>query len=145
MSSQTDHGARGLDTNVLVRYIMQDDPEQYEHARAFIEDDLTADAPGLVHPVALCEVVWALRQIYKVPVPEVVGALRLVLSVRTLRVLAETSVREAVDLYEAHGADFADALLSVEYTDAGTGLVTFDRTASRLPGARRLGASEAPL
>lgn len=137
--------ARGLDTNVLVRYLVQDDPVQYEHARAFVEDELTPEAPGLVHPVALCEVVWALRQVYKVPAPEIAGALRLLLSVRTLQVLSEGLVREALDLYEAHGADFADALLAAAYNDAGTGLVTFDKGASRLPGARRLGAVEAPL
>lgn len=137
--------ARGLDTNVLVRYLVGDDPEQAEHARVHIEDTLTPEAPGLVHPVALCETVWALRQIYKVPVPEIVGALRLLLSIRTLHVMNADAVRRAVDLYESSGADFADALLVVEYQDAGTGLATFDRAASKLPGARRLGAAEATL
>lgn len=130
---------RGLDTNVLLRYVVQDDAEQYEHARAFIEDVLTADAPGLVHPVALCEFVWALRQVYKVPRPEIVNALRILLSVRTLRVLSDAAVREAVDRYAGGTADFADALLTVEYESVGTGLVTFDRAASKLPGARLLG------
>ena len=131
--------ARGLDTNVLVRYLVGDDPDQYEHARALVEDDLTPEAPGLVHPVALCELVWVLRSVYDVPKGEIVEALRLVLSVRTLRVLDEPAVRAALDLYEAHAADFADALLSVEYREAGTGLATFDRHASRLPGGSRLG------
>lgn len=136
--------ARGLDTNVLARYLLQDDPEQYEHARALVEDGLTPDDPGLVHPVALCELVWVLRQVYKVPKPEVVRALRLVLSVRTLRVLDGAAVREALALYAdpegRHGADFADCLLSVQYRAGGTGLATFDRGASRLPGATRLGS-----
>ena len=130
---------RGLDTNVLARYLLADDPEQYEHARAFIEDELTHEAPGLVHPVALCELVWVLRQVYKVPKLEVVEALRLVLSVRTLRVLDGGAVREALALYVAHGADFADCLLSVQYRTQGTEITTFDKGASRLPGARRLG------
>lgn len=136
MSESTD---RGLDTNVLVRYLVGDDPEQHEHARALIEDELTPEDPGLVHPVALCELVWVLRQVYNVPKLEVVQALRLVLSVRALRVLDEPSVRDALALYGAHAADFADALLSVQYQAAGTGLVTFDKGASRLPGATRLG------
>lgn len=136
---------RGLDTNILVRYLIEDDPEQAELARAFIEDDLTPGVPGLVHPVALCELVWVLRQVYKVPKREVVAALRLVLSVRTLRVLDELSVREAVDLFDAHAADFADCLLSVQYGTEGTGMVTFDRGAAHLPGARRLGGEVQPL
>ena len=135
--------ARGLDTNVLVRYLVGDDPDQYEHARALVEDRLTPEAPGLVHPVALCELVWVLRSVYGVPKAEIVEALRLVLSVRTLRVLDEPAVRAALDLYEdpegRHAADFADALLSVQYRDAGTGLATFDKHASTLPEASRLG------
>lgn len=140
--------ARGLDTNVLARYLVGDDPEQYDAARAFIEDELSPEAPGLVHPVALCELVWVLRHVYSVPRAEVVHALRVLLSVRTLRVLCEAAVRDALALYEGVGtdgqppADFADALLSVEYTAAGTGLATFDRAASRLPHARRLGVAE---
>lgn len=132
---------RGLDTNVLVRYLIGDDAEQFEQARAFVEDELTAGDPGLVHPVALCELVWVLRQVYKVPKSEVVDALRLVLSVRTLRVLDGHAVREALALYGAHAADFADCLLSVQYRTEGTELTTFDKGAARLPGARRLGSA----
>ena len=140
MSEPPGPGAvRGLDTDVLVRYLVADDPDQYGHARALVEDRLTPEAPGLVDPVALCELVWVLRSVYGVPKPQIVGALRLVLSVRTLRVLDGGAVREAVGLYEAHEADFADALLSVRYRTEGTGLATFDRAASHLPGAARLG------
>lgn len=141
--TDSDHSARGLDTNVLVRYLVADDPEQHAAATALIEGELTPEAPGLVHPVALCELVWVLRQVYKVPKPEVVAALRLVLAVRTLHVLDEAAVRAALDLFERHAADFADALLSVEYQTEGSSLVTFDRAASGLPLARRLG-HEAP-
>ena len=141
MSEPPGPGAvRGLDTNVLARYLVADDPDQHERARALVEDDLTPEAPGLVDPVVLCELVWVLRSVYGVPKPEIVDALRLVLAVRTLRVLDGPAVREAVGLYEAHEADFADALLSVRYRAQGTGLATFDRAASRLPGASRLSA-----
>ncbi|MGB3541491.1 PIN domain-containing protein [Rubrivirga sp.] len=136
--SETPMG-RGLDTNVLVRYLVADDPDQHAAAAELIEDVLTPESPGLVHPVALCELVWVLRQVYKVPKPEIVAALRLVLSVRTLRVLDATAVREAVALYDAHAADFADSLLSVQYRAEGTGLVTFDKDASRLPNGAWLG------
>ena len=131
--------ARGLDTNVLARYLVADDPEQHAAAAALIEGELTPESPGLVAPVALCELVWVLRQVYKVPKPDIVAALRLVLSVRTLRVLNEPAVRAALGLFERYAADFADALLSVQYQAEGFGLVTFDRHASKLPGASRLG------
>lgn len=131
--------ARGLDTNVLIRYLVADDPEQHAAATALIEDELTPEDPGLVHPVALCELVWVLHQVYKVPKPDVVAALRLVLAVRTLRVLDEATVRAALDLFEHYAADFADALFSVAYQTEGSALATFDRAASQLPHAQRLG------
>ena len=130
---------RGLDTNVLLRYLLADEPEQHAAATALIEDRLTPEAPGLIHPVALCEVVWALGQVYKVPKADIIGALRLLLRVRSLRVLDAAHVREALVLYEAHGVDFADAYLQAAYQGEGTGLVTFDRAAARLPGAALVG------
>jgi predicted nucleic-acid-binding protein len=135
-----DDPARGLDTNVLLRYFVADDPEQHAEAAALIEETLTPEAPGLVHPVALCELVWVLRSAYKVPKPKIVAVLRLALSVRTLHILDEPRVRDALALYEAHGADFADCLLHAVYQTEGTGLSTFDQTAARLPGAARVGA-----
>ena len=145
-AARGDDLARGLDTNVLVRYLLADDEAQHAAATALIEGELTPEAPGLVHPVALCELVWVLRQVYKVPKPDVVAALRLVLAVRTLHVLDEAPVRAALDLFERAGtdggpaADFADALLSVQYQAEGSALATFDRAASRLPHAHRLGS-----
>lgn len=136
-----DEPARGLDTNVLLRYFVADDPEQHAEAAALIEDTLTPEAPGLVHPVALCELVWVLRSAYEVPKPKIVAVLRLALSVRSLRILDEPRVRDALALYEAHSADFADCLLHAAYQYEGTRLSTFDRAAARLPGAARVGAS----
>jgi predicted nucleic-acid-binding protein len=137
--------ARGLDTNVLVRYFVADDPKQHAEAVALIEGELTPEAPGLVHPVALCELVWVLRRAYKVPKAEIVSLLRLTLSVRSLRILDEPRVREALALYESHGADFADCLLHAAYQTEGTGLTTFDQVAALLPGAAHVsGPSTSP-
>jgi predicted nucleic-acid-binding protein len=125
---------------VLLRYFVGDDPEQHAEAVALVEGTLTPETPGLVHPVALCELVWVLRSAYEVPKAEIIAVLRLALSVRTLRVLDEPLVREALALYEDHRADFADCLLHAAYQAEGTGLATFDRGAARLPGSERVGA-----
>lgn len=140
---EADGGGCGLDTNVLVRYLVADDAEQHEAAAALI-DSFSPESPGLVHPVALVELVWVLQGAYSVPREAVVRALRLVLDVRSLRVLGEPDVRRAVDLYEAGmaegqpAADFADCLLAAAYEAETAGLATFDKLASRLPGARRV-------
>lgn len=130
--------ARGLDTNVLLRYLLADDADQHAAAIALIEGTCTPADPGLVHPVTLCEAVWALRAVYKVPKPEIVATLRLVLGAPTLRVVDRPLVQEALALYAAHACDFADALLHAAYRREGSGLVTFDRKAAEMSGARRL-------
>ena len=100
--------------------------------------ELTPVAPGLVAPVVLCELVWVLRTAYKVPKPEIVFVLRLVLNTPTLRVLERPTVLAALNLSEVQSADSADCLLHVRYQAEGTALSTFDIKASRLPGAERL-------
>lgn len=128
--------AGGIDTNVLVRYLVQDDAGQFEQARRFIETICCVDAPGLIHPVALCELVWVLRSVYGVPREEIADVLDLLLRIRSLRVSQVDQVRAAIDLYRTTPVDFADALLHVTYRAAGAvGLVTFDRRAGTLPGA----------
>ncbi len=131
--------AGGLDTNVLVRYLIADDPAQFEAARDYIETACTPDAPGLIHPVMLCELVWVLGSGYRVPKAEIVAALDTLLHIRSLRVLEAETVRDALALYQTHAADFADALLHVAYQKAGAaGLVTFDKKACTLPDTRSL-------
>ncbi len=125
----------GLDTNVLLRYLVADDPAQHHAAARLIEERCTAEQPGAVHPVALCEMVWALRQVYKVPKPEIVEVLRTLLNIRTIEVLERKRVHRAVALYAETRADFADCFLHVSYMAAGSRLATFDQQASKLPEA----------
>lgn len=137
MSVSTSVG--GLDTNVLVRYLVRDEPTQFEVARQFIEEQCTPDTPGLVHPVMLCEAVWVLRSAYQVPRDAIAEALDMLLRIRSLRILERDRVREALDQYRTTRVDFADAYLHAAYRHGGaTGLVTFDRQAATLPGATLL-------
>ena len=124
----------GLDTNVLLRYLVGDDPAQHAASAHLIEELCTAEHPGSVHPVALCEMVWALRQVYKVPKAQIVEVLRTLLNIRTIGVLEADRVRQAVALYAEAQADFADCFMQVCYLEAGRRFVTFDQRASKLPG-----------
>lgn len=128
----------GLDTNVLARYLVGDDAAQQEAARELIEGACTPEHPGLVHPVMICELVWVPRSVYRASAEEIAEALDLLLRIRSLRVLDESTVQAALTLYRSHvGVDFADAYLHVAYQVAGAaGLATFDLRAARLPGAR---------
>ncbi len=120
----------GLDTNVLVRYIVQDDPEQSRIAAECIEQRCTSDSPGLVNLVVLCELTWVLARGYGYGRNTVADVLRGILSSPELRVVEDEAVWQALKYYEQGTADFADNLIGVLNRRAGApATVTFDQRA----------------
>ena len=95
---------RAVDTNVIVRYLMRDDPEQAEKA-----DRVLGREPVFVPRTVVLEVEWVLRGVYGLKVAEVVRALRQVAGLPGVAVEDAAMVAKAMDWAEA-GLDFADAL-----------------------------------
>ncbi|CAN5275649.1 type II toxin-antitoxin system VapC family toxin [soil metagenome] len=125
----------GIDTNVLVRYVAQDDATQAAIATRFIEETLSREQPGHISLVALAELVWVLRTRYDASRPEIARTLEVLLTAPRLRVQDEAAVWIAVDEYDAGPADFADALIAALGRVHGCShTVTFDRKATRITG-----------
>lgn len=123
----------GIDTNVLVRYIAQDDKVQSGRATSFIERECDAAAPGFVGLVVLVEVVWVCESNYGATRGEVADIVRRILSIRQLRVQDAETAWKALRLFESSKADFADCLTERSARAAGCeGVMTFDRQASRI-------------
>lgn len=119
----------GLDTNVLVRYIMQDDVQQARLASELIET-FTVDEPGFVPLVAVIELVWVLLSSFELARTQVVQALEVLLRTKEIQVENAATVWRAVRLYRASAADFADCLIERSATATGcTRTMTFDRGA----------------
>ncbi len=128
-----------LDTNVLVRYMMQDDPRQSPRATRLIEA-LTSEEPGFVPLVVLVELVWVLSGSYGLIRPQVTEALEGLLRSRELRLDRADLVTQALRLFSTGGADFADCLIERTAADAGcTDTMTFDAGAARSAGMRLIG------
>ncbi len=108
----------GLDTNVLVRYIMQDDVRQAELATELMES-LTVDELGFVPLVALIELVWVLSSSFDLARSQVVQALETLLQTKEIQVENAEVVWRAVRLYRASAADFADCLIERSAAAAG--------------------------
>lgn len=124
----------GLDTNVLVRYIMQDDRRQSPIATRCVES-LTAAAPGFVPLVAAMELCWVLESAYALDREQVVAAFEGLLRAKEIVVEQAAAVWKALRAMQAQGADFADALVAESARTAGaTRTVTFDRGAARQCG-----------
>ena len=128
----------GLDTNVLVRYVVVDDPEQVRRVRELM-NNLTPADPGFVSLVTLVELVWVLRQAYRLSSGDVRTVVGSLLAARELVVERAELVAAALSEAAAAGADVADALVAALGRTAGCSeTVTFDRRAARLPGMRLL-------
>jgi predicted nucleic-acid-binding protein len=125
----------GLDTNVLVRYLAQDDPAQSRTATELIEHRLSEAEPGFVTIVAMAEVAWVLERAYSLADQEIAAAIEGILQSEVLVVENEQEVFTAmVALKEGRGS-FADALIGALGVKAGCSwTVTFDRRAGRLDG-----------
>ncbi len=133
----------GLDTNVLVRYLTEDDAAQSSAAAGVIEA-LTEDEPGFVSLVTVVELLWVLRRAYRVPERESLPVLDHLLSTHVIRLERSDVVRLAMRDALATSADFADALTARLGSAAGcTTTLTFDRTAADLAGMTLLEVGQA--
>lgn len=126
----------GLDTNVVVRYLVQDDPDQSAAASVLIEE-MTETEPGYLSLVTVVELYWVLRRAYKVGANRCAGLLEGLLDARELRVDQDAVVRAALTASRG-GLDFADAIIAELGQASGCDhTVTFDRRAAR-DGAMQL-------
>jgi predicted nucleic-acid-binding protein len=127
----------GLDTNVIVRYVVRDDPEQTAQADAVFQL-LTARRPGFVATVVLAELWWVLGRHYRYDRGLLCDFVRQLLASDELRVQDVRAAQAALAAADG-GADFADALIAQAGVIAGCELVvTFDRRAVRA-GMRDVG------
>ena len=122
----------GLDTNVLVRYIVQDDPDQSAAAERLIEGRCTAQAPGYVSVLVLAELVWVLTSAYDYKKVAVIPVIRQLLRAAELAVEDRQTVWAALREFESGGAGFADYLIAHRNEARGcTRTYTFDLRAAR--------------
>ncbi len=123
----------GLDTNVLIRYLTQDDPTQARQANAAISESTAQGERCFIGPIVLCELMWVLREAYSRTKADLVNVLDLILATKQFEIGDKDQVREALEAYRAGRADFADYLIGACNRHAGCPeTVTFDR---RLRGA----------
>jgi predicted nucleic-acid-binding protein len=125
----------GLDANILVRHLAQDDPIQSPKATKLIERELTEADRGFVSVVAMVETAWVLERAYGLAAPDIAAAIERVLQADVIMVENEQEVFAAMIALKEGRGSFADALIGALGTSAGCSrTLTFDRKASRLAG-----------
>ncbi len=124
----------GLDTNVVVRFVVEDDDEQTLKATKLIEDAVEAGDALYVSEVVLCEVVWVLGRVYRLTEEELVDILRALVQARELDIGSREGVRRALDAFMGGKGDFPDYLIRELALGAGCDrIATFDKALLELP------------
>jgi len=123
----------GLDTNVLVRYVTQDDAAQAQKATKCITSVCTANDPCQIDRVVLCELVWVLESGYGYPRDQIGAFMESLLHTRQFEFESRDAALAALRHYRQGKADFADALIGAANRNSGCKTTfTFDRRAAGL-------------
>ena len=123
----------GLDTNVLVRHLVQDDPGQGATASRFIEGTCSEESPCFINRVVLCELVWVLETAYGYVRGVIADVIERLLRTIELEIEDAEAAWPALQAYRGQGVDFGVAFIGHTNREHGCGkTVTFDGRASRL-------------
>ena len=118
----------GLDTNVLVRYLTQDNPAQFAKATAFIDAASEREERFLVNTPVLCELVWVLTAVYDYSREEIAEALEQIFTTAQFEIERLDEARQALGDFRSSKADFSDALIGrINRSLGAKHTVTFDR------------------
>ncbi|MGH8208613.1 MAG: PIN domain-containing protein [Steroidobacteraceae bacterium] len=125
----------GLDTNVLVRFLVKDDQAQFERAQKLIKREADDREPVFINLLVLLETEWVLRSRYSLSKNEIAGALSGLLDSTEVCIEDEATVERALFVWKDSGAEFAACLIGARYRELGCrATASFDGRALRLPG-----------
>jgi predicted nucleic-acid-binding protein len=123
----------GLDTNVILRYLLQDDPNQTLQANQIVDRQLSEKNPGFISLATVLEIVWVLRSLLKQNPSQISSLLENFLIADSLEVQNEQQVFDAVVALKSGTGEFEDALIGALNAWAGCShTLTFDQKAARL-------------
>jgi predicted nucleic-acid-binding protein len=125
----------GIDTNVLVRFLVKDDHAQFERAQKLIRRRASEGEGVSISLLVLLETEWVLRSRYDLSKNEIAGALSGLLDSTEVRIEDEATVERALFVWKDSAAEFADCLIGERYRELGCrATASFDARALKLPG-----------
>lgn len=125
----------GIDTNVLIRFLVRDDEAQFEKARKLIKREVAAGRRIFVNQLVLMETEWVLRSRYAVPKNQITAAISGLLDASDVQFEDEPAIEEALFIWKDSTADFADCLIGAKNRRMGCrATASFDAKAAKLPG-----------
>lgn len=123
----------GIDTNVLVRFLVRDDEAQFEKARRLIRREIGAGEDVFVSLMVLMETEWVLRSRYSLQKTQIMEAISMLLDATEVQLEDESAVEETLFIWKDNAADFADCLIGAHNRRLGCrATATFDEKAVKL-------------
>jgi predicted nucleic-acid-binding protein len=124
----------GIDTNVLVRFLVQDDPELFEKALKLIKREVAAGRRVFINQLVLLETEWVLLSRYAAPKEKIIEAISGLLEAVDVQLEDEAVIEEALYMWKDASADFADCLIGAKNRRMGCrATATFDVKSAKLP------------
>lgn len=121
-----------LDTNLLVRLLVNDDERQAAKVEAWLQVNTSPAQPAWVDHIVLCELAWVLERSYGYGQVEINACVTALLAQNNLKVESPELVRQALSLHASQSADFSDYLLAARAQAAGYApVLTFDKKATK--------------
>ncbi|MEN0037625.1 MAG: type II toxin-antitoxin system VapC family toxin [Cellvibrio sp.] len=121
----------GLDTNVVIRYLTQDDAKQSAIANRIIEQELNEKNQGYITLISLIEITWVLESCYEQTKDDVINVLDSLLTIKQITIEKTDLVYLALKRFRSGNADFSDALIALVCENAGCKrVVSFDKKAA---------------
>ncbi|MCY4045885.1 MAG: type II toxin-antitoxin system VapC family toxin [Cellvibrionales bacterium] len=122
----------GLDTNVLIRYLTQDEPKQSAKANTLIESTLSEKHLGFISLIVLIEISWVLESCYDQDQQSIINVIKQLLTTKQFVIQHADIAHLAIKTLEKHSGDFSDAVIALLAKQYGCNkTVTFDRKAIR--------------
>lgn len=129
----------GIDTNVLVRYITQDDELQAIAATEFIENCCSTGSKIFINHIVICELVWVLKKCYKLSKPKTINTIEYILKIAQFSLENPQIIWQALSDYKKGAADFADYVVGrTNKFHSCDETVTFDQKAGKSKGFKLL-------
>ena len=123
----------GIDTNVLVRFLVRDDEAQFEKARRLIRREVDAGEDVFVSLMVLMETEWVLRSRYGLPKTQIMETISRLLDTTEVQLEDEPAIEETLFIWKDSAADFADCLIGAHNRRLGCrATATFDEKAVKL-------------
>ncbi len=126
----------GVDTNVLVRYLVQDDKAQTQRAAHFLENECTQKSPAFITGIVLCELVWVLEAGYHYSRSQIATVIEHILRTRQFHIHEPDILWRALKGYQETNVDFSDHyIIQLNREQGCANTMTFDKKAGKLPHA----------